>query len=72
MHPSTQADALLDLLAPLWKVVIGATVAVVVAVVSLRLARRGRSRMRTAMVVVGAGIIGLTLFGVLEATVARG
>jgi lipopolysaccharide export LptBFGC system permease protein LptF len=62
----------MDLLAPLWKVVIGATVAVVVAVVSLRLARRGRSRMRTAMVVVGAGIIGLTLFGVLEATMARG
>jgi len=72
MPHSTQADALMDLLAPLWKIVIGATVAVVVAVVSLRLARRGRSRMRTAMVVVGAGIIGLTLFGVLEATVARG
>ena len=72
MEPHPQADALMDLLAPLWKLVIGATVAVVVAVVSLRLARRGRSRMRTAMVVVGAGIIGLTLFGVLEATVARG
>jgi hypothetical protein len=72
MQPPTQADALMDLLSPLWKVVIGGTVAVVVAVVGLRLARRGRSRMRTAMVVVGAGILGLTLFGVLEATVTRG
>ncbi len=72
MHPSTQADALMDLLSPLWKIVIGGTVAVVVAVVGLRLARRGRSRMRTAMVVVGASILGLTLFGVLEATVTRG
>jgi hypothetical protein len=72
MQPLTQADALMDLLSPLWKVVIGGTVAVVVAVVGLRLARRGRSRMRNAMVVVGAGIVGLTLFGVLEATVRRG
>jgi lipopolysaccharide export LptBFGC system permease protein LptF len=72
MHPSGQSDALLDLLAPLWQFLIGATVAVVVAVVGLKLARRGRSRMRTAMVVVGAGIVGLALFGVLQATVTRG
>ena len=71
MQPPPQADALMDLLSPLWQILIGGTVAVVVAVMGLRLARRGRSRMRNAMVVVGAGILGLTLIGVLEATVAR-
>jgi hypothetical protein len=72
MEPHPQADALMDLLFPVWQFVIGALVAVVVAVVGLRLARKGRSRMRNAMVVVGAGILGLTLFGVLQATVNRG
>jgi FtsH-binding integral membrane protein len=72
MQPRPQADALMDLLFPAWQLVIGAMVAVVVAVVGLRLARQGRSRMRKAMVVVGAGILGLTLFGVLQATVTRG
>jgi CHASE2 domain-containing sensor protein len=72
MEPHPQADALMDLLFPVWQFVIGALVAVVVAVVGLRLARQGRSRMRNAMVVVGAGILGLTLFGVLQATVNRG
>jgi CHASE2 domain-containing sensor protein len=72
MKPHPQADALMDLLFPVWQFVIGALVAVVVAVVGLRLARQGRSRMRNAMVVVGAGILGLTLFGVLQATVDRG
>jgi hypothetical protein len=71
MEPHPQADALMDLLFPVWQFVIGAMVAVVVAVVGLRLARQGRSRMRNAMVVVGAGILGLTLFGVLQATVTR-
>jgi hypothetical protein len=71
MQPPPQADALMDLLFPLWQLVIGATVAVVVAVVALRLARQGRSRMRTAMVVTGAGIVGLALFEVLQATVTR-
>jgi hypothetical protein len=71
MEPHPQADALMDLLFPVWQFVIGAMVAVVVAVVGLRLARQGRSRMRNAMAVIGAGILGLTLFGVLEATVTR-
>ena len=71
MQPAPQADALMDLLFPLWQLLIGATVAVVVAIVTLRLVRQGRSRMRTAMVVTGAGIVGLALFGVLQATVTR-
>jgi hypothetical protein len=65
------AEALLNMLFPLWQFVIGATVAVVVLVVGLRLARRGRSRMRTALAVIGLGIVGLTVIGVLQAAMAR-
>jgi len=69
--PARAADALMDLLFPLWQFVIGGTVAVAVVVVALRLARRGRSRMRTAMVVTGATIIGLALIGILQAAAER-
>ena len=71
MTPPARADALMDLLFPLWQSVIGAVVAVVVVVVALRLARRGRSRMRTAMVVTGAGILGLAIIGILQAAAER-
>jgi hypothetical protein len=71
MTPPARADALMDLLFPLWQFVIGATVAVAVVVVALKLARRGRSRMRTAMVVTGATIIGLALLGILQAAAER-
>jgi hypothetical protein len=71
MTPPARADALMDLLFPLWQILIGLVVAVVFVVVALRLARRGRSRMRTAMVVTGAGILGLTLIGMLLAAAQR-
>ena len=67
MTPPLRADALMDQLFPLWQFLIGAVVAVVVVVVSLRLARRGRSRMGTAMIVVASGIAGLTVFSILLA-----
>ena len=67
MTPPARADAIMELLFPLWQFVIGALVAVVVVVMALRLARRGRSRMRTAMVVTGAGILGLAIIGILQA-----
>ena len=71
MTPPARADALMDLLNPLWQFVIGATVAVAVVAIALKLARRGRSRMRTAMVVTGATIIGLALIGILQAAAER-
>ena len=71
MTPPARADALMDLLLPVWQFVIGSVVAVVVVVMALRLARRGRSRMRTAMVVTGAGILGLAIIGILQAAAER-
>jgi hypothetical protein len=65
--PSTAAgDALLDLLVPMWQYVIGGFVALALVVAVLRLARRGRSRMGTALLVTGSAIVGLALFGILS------
>jgi hypothetical protein len=58
-------EALLATLAPLWQLVIGVCVLVVVVAASAKLIRRGRSRMTTALVVTGAAIIGVTVLGVL-------
>jgi hypothetical protein len=59
------ADGLLAMLAPVWQVVIGGCVLVVVVAASARLARRGRSRMTTALMVTGAAAIALAVIGVL-------
>ncbi|MEU9510806.1 hypothetical protein AB0D32_31530 [Micromonospora sp. NPDC048170] len=58
-------DALLGLLLPFWQVVIGAFVLFVVLVSVARLARRGRSRMTTALLVTAAAIAGFAVVGVL-------
>ncbi|WP_320069295.1 hypothetical protein [Micromonospora sp. RTGN7] len=58
-------EALLGLLLPFWQLVIGAVVLVVILVSVGRLARRGRSRMTTALLVTAAAIAGLTVIGVL-------
>ncbi|MCX4470570.1 hypothetical protein C5N14_24105 [Micromonospora sp. MW-13] len=58
-------EALLGLLMPFWQLVIGAVVLVVILVSVGRLARRGRSRMTTALLVTAAAIAGLTVIGVL-------
>ncbi len=63
--PAPPADGLLATLAPAWQVVIGGCVLVVVVAASARLARRGRSRMTTALLVTGAAAIGLAVIGVL-------
>ncbi|PZF87517.1 hypothetical protein [Micromonospora deserti] len=58
-------DALLGLLLPFWQLVIGAFVLFVVVVSVGRLARRGRSRMTTALLVTAAAIAGFAVVGVL-------
>ncbi|SCL67535.1 hypothetical protein GA0070606_4578 [Micromonospora citrea] len=58
-------DALLGLLLPFWHLVIGAFVLFVVVVSVARLARRGRSRMTTALLVTAAAIVGFAVVGVL-------
>ncbi len=58
-------DALLGLLAPFWQLVVGAAVVVFTLGAAARLARRGRSRMNTAIVVTGGAVVGLVLIGVL-------
>jgi uncharacterized Tic20 family protein len=59
------ADALLGLLLPFWQVVLGGVIILFVIFASVRLARRGRSRMNTAIIVTGVAVIGLVLIGVL-------
>jgi hypothetical protein len=58
-------DGLLGVLAPVWQIAIGGCVLFVLVAASARLARRGRSRMTTALLVTGAAIIGLAVIGVL-------
>jgi hypothetical protein len=60
-------DALLGLLFPLWQVVIGLVVIVVVAVCVRRLIRRGPSRMGRALIVSGGAALAVTAIGILLA-----
>ena len=64
------ADALLGLLLPFWQLVLGCVIVLFVVGASVRLARRGRSRMNTAIVVTGLALLGVVLIGLL--TAARG
>jgi hypothetical protein len=67
---SYAADALFGLLAPFWHLVLGTVMIVFLVAAGARLARRGRSRMNTALLVTGAGIVGLVLLGMLLARAA--
>jgi hypothetical protein len=58
-------EALLGLLLPFWQLVIGAFVLLALLASVRRLARRGPSRMTTALLVTAAAIAGITLVGVL-------
>jgi peptidoglycan/LPS O-acetylase OafA/YrhL len=59
------ADALLGLLFPFWQLVIGIFVVLLLAVSVRRLARRGRSRMTTALLVSGAAAVAFAAVGIL-------
>lgn len=67
MHPSPphSADALLELLAPFWQGLIGACLLLTMAVMIIRLAQRGQSRMSTALLITGGAIVTLALVGML-------
>lgn len=58
-------DALLDLLLPIWQVAIGVCVLAAVAVVAVRLARRGPSRVTTALLLTGGAVAGICALGLL-------
>ena len=59
------ADAIDDLLLPAAQVVIGVLVLVTLVVSSLRLIRRGPSRMGGALLLSGGAVIGLAVIGYL-------
>lgn len=55
--PILAADALLDLLVPLWQLVIGVLVLITVVVTAHKLFMRGPSRMGGAMLLVGGAVV---------------
>lgn len=61
-------DALLSLLFPMWQVVIGACVLVVLLVSVHRLLGRGPSRMSRALVVTGGAAVAIAVLGILLAS----
>jgi hypothetical protein len=61
-------DALLNLLYPMWQVVIGAFVLVVLLVSTHRLLGRGPSRMSRALVVTGSAAVAVAVLGILLAS----
>jgi hypothetical protein len=60
-------DALLNLLLPFWQVAIGLCVLAAVVVVGVRLARRGPSRVTTALALSGGAVVGICALGLLLA-----
>lgn len=56
-------DALLNLLLPAWQIAIGLCVLAAVAVAGFRLARRGPSRITTALLLTGGAVLGICALG---------
>lgn len=64
-RPPLAQDALLNLLLPIWQVAIGVCVLAAVVVVGVRLAKRGSSRLTTALVFTGGAVLAICLVGIL-------
>jgi hypothetical protein len=58
-------DPLLNLLLPFWQMVIGLCVLAAVVVAGVRLARRGPSRLTTALLLTGGAVVGTCALGLL-------
>jgi hypothetical protein len=65
---SMSQDALLGLLFPLWQIVIGGCVLVVLVISARRLIRRGPSRMGRALIVSGSAALAFAIIGLLIST----
>ncbi|MBU8856580.1 MULTISPECIES: hypothetical protein [unclassified Micromonospora] len=63
--PAVAEDALLGLLLPFWQLVIGAVVLAVLLLSVRRLARRGPSRMTTALLITAGAIAGIAALGLI-------
>ncbi len=63
--PVVASDALLDLLVPLWQLVIGLLVLVTLVVSVHKLFLRGPSRMGGAMLMIGGVVVGLAVISYL-------
>jgi hypothetical protein len=59
------ADALTGLLLPFWQLVIGGFVLFTLVAAGYRLAKRGPSRMSTALLVTGGAIVCIAVVGIL-------
>ncbi|AEV82255.1 hypothetical protein ACWT_1238 [Actinoplanes sp. SE50] len=70
MNPSeaSASDGLLDLIVPLWQLVIGVLVLVTVVVSTRKLLLRGPSRMSGALLLVGSAVVGLAVISYLLQT----
>jgi hypothetical protein len=66
--PTLAADALLELLVPLWQLVIGVLVLVTVVVTAHKLFMRGPSRMGGAMLLVGGAVVCVAVLSYLVQT----
>lgn len=63
--PAVAQDALLGLLLPIWQAVIAVCLLAAVVVVGVRLARRGPSRVTTALLLTGGAVLAICAAGLL-------